>query len=371
MILLKKLARFVPLGVVVSLSTSISVNAMVDAQDVAMGVINAPNINIRAGDSTGTEVLIIAEEGDAFPVLARVGDWYRIKLDSRYAYIFSDFLDVQLPQDEDIPEDMSALLASFWDSPYSQDQPQAAQTSEALMPEVLLPSFDNFSFGIIDTEAPDVLDKIAAPRPSAFAVIDSPMGLNLRVRSTVDSDSLTILYPMQTLNVYSIVEDWARVSTLDGRFLGYVNTEFITLRQGDRQTPPALDQEKAEEIISFARQFIGTPYLFGGADLTSGVDCSGFVFSVMGEFGIQLGRSSRDMFNNGIPIDREEIKPGDLIFFSANGSVVTHVALYMGDGQFIHSTDTLGLGVSFASLTSDHSQQTYFGARRVVKLNNQ
>ncbi|MCL2617319.1 MAG: C40 family peptidase, partial [Defluviitaleaceae bacterium] len=78
------------------------------------------------------------------------------------------------------------------------------------------------------------------------------------------------------------------------------------------------------------------------------------------------GRSSRDMFSNGIPVDREYIAPGDLLFFSANGSVVTHVAVYMGEGQFIHSTDTRGLGVSFASLESDHSIRTYFGARRVI-----
>jgi len=338
--------------------------------------------NIRVGNSTAYEIIGTANEGDIFPVHANVDGWYRITYNSQTAYIYGEFLEVDaaftesaqqisqaetvvagyIPQEQTydtMPSDFAALLASVWDA------------AEEAAEDILAETFDTNSQenNYVPAAAAPIIDsdRTFNPQSNVHAVVSSSTGLNLRTSPTTESYSITILHPMQTLNVYDIFSDWARVSTMDGRNSGYVNVEFITIRTGSRQAPPPANYEKAQQIIYFARMFIGTPYLFGGTDLQSGVDCSGFIFSVMGEFGITLGRSSRDMINNGIPIEREDIAPGDLLFFSANGTVVTHVALYMGNGQFIHSTDTRGLGVSFASLTSDHSQRTYFGARRVIK----
>ena len=348
----------------------------VEATDQLLGTA-VRSANIRAGNSTAYEVVGTANEGDVFPVLANVDGWYKITYNSQTAYIYGEFLSVEadlqesaqqvspaetvvagyMPEElthDNMPSDFAALLASVWDA------------AEEVIEDNLTESQENN----YEPTAPAPIintDRTFNPQSNVHAVVSSSTGLNLRTSPTTESEAITILHPMQSLNVYDIFSDWARVSTMDGRNSGYVNVEFITIRTGSRQAPPPANYEKAQQIIYFARMFIGTPYLFGGTDLQSGVDCSGFIFSVMREFGITLGRSSRDMINNGIPIEREDIAPGDLLFFSANGTVVTHVALYMGNNQFIHSTDTRGLGVSFASLTSDHSQRTYFGARRVIK----
>jgi len=388
-----------PLGVLISASTSIGVAAATEGE--ARGVANVPSINIRAGSSVSYEILGTASEGDVFTVHAKVGDWHRVTLDNQYAYIFSDFLTItegapneshdesdesngetssipipQMPMPmssapqteadssgEDVP-DFATLLNSIWDVA---EEPEPESTASTPAPSnVELPVFENFNLNITNPDIAEAFSRTFVPQDDVYAIVSSPTGLNLRESPSTEADVVTILYPLQTLNVYDIITDWAHVSTLEG-YSGYVSTEFITVRSGERQAPPEPNAEKAQQVVDFARQFIGTPYVSGGSDLSMGVDCSGFVFSVMSEFDISLGRSSRDMINSGAPVDRENIAPGDLIFFSANGTVVTHVALYIGDNQFIHSTDTRGLGVSFASLTSDHSQQTYFGARRVIE----
>ena len=89
-------------------------------------------------------------------------------------------------------------------------------------------------------------------------------------------------------------------------------------------------------ILSFASQFLGRPYLWGGEDLWAGSDCSGFVRGVYAAHGIELPRVSRDQAETGIKIPVEEAMPGDLIFYAEDG-VVNHVLIYMGDGKAINA----------------------------------
>jgi len=334
-------------------------------------IAGSTNANIRASNSTTSEILGVTNEGDRFLVHASIDGWLRITYDSQTAYIYGGFLTLTASLDTLPATVLSELPEDEYDieeSEYIPEEPGVnAMPSDfaALLASVLdiAESTENVTAEAVHIDP----NRTFNPHSNIHAVVSSSTGLNLRTNPTTESESVIILHPMQSLNVYDIFSDWARVSTMDGRNTGYVNVEFITIRTGSRQAPPAPNPEKAQDVIYFARMFIGTPYLFGGTDLQSGVDCSGFIFSVFSEFGVSLGRSSRDMINNGIPIEREDIAPGDLLFFSANGTVVTHVALYMGNDQFIHSTDTRGLGVSFASLSSDHSRRTFFGARRVIQ----
>lgn len=99
-------------------------------------------------------------------------------------------------------------------------------------------------------------------------------------------------------------------------------------------------------IVAYAKQFLGNPYVYGGASLTNGTDCSGFTQGVFANFGITTGRSSRDQAANGREIAVEAAQPGDLIFY-ASGDYINHVALYIGGGQVIHaSNSTTGIIIS-------------------------
>ena len=102
---------------------------------------------------------------------------------------------------------------------------------------------------------------------------------------------------------------------------------------------------KRQEIVDFALQFVGNPYVYGGTSLTNGADCSGFVMSVFAQFGYELPRVAADQCNASQKKAVEDIEAGDLVFYGDGG--IDHVALYIGDGRIVHaSTAATGIKVS-------------------------
>ena len=101
------------------------------------------------------------------------------------------------------------------------------------------------------------------------------------------------------------------------------------------------EEELRAQIVDFALQFEGNPYVYGG---TNGADCSGFVMSVFAQFGYSLPRVAADQYYQSVQKSVADLEPGDLVFY---GSGISHVALYIGDGQIIHaSTSASGIKIS-------------------------
>lgn len=124
------------------------------------------------------------------------------------------------------------------------------------------------------------------------------------------------------------------------------------------------EKSKGEQVVEYAKQFIGTPYQYGGTDLHSGVDCSGFTKQIYTNFGIQLQRTSRDQYaSNGTKVTKEELEAGDLVFYGVDGRV-RHVAIYVGDGQIIHAP-SYGQGVRIAPL-HQRGDDPIIGYKRVI-----
>lgn len=104
------------------------------------------------------------------------------------------------------------------------------------------------------------------------------------------------------------------------------------------------EEELRAQIVEFALQFEGNPYVYGGTSLTNGADCSGFVMSVFAQFGYSLPRVAADQYYQSVQKSVADLEPGDLVFY---GSGISHVALYIGDGQIIHaSTSASGIKIS-------------------------
>ena len=99
----------------------------------------------------------------------------------------------------------------------------------------------------------------------------------------------------------------------------------------------------AEKIINYGKQFLGTRYVFGGNSLTGGIDCSSFVMQCFATQGIYLPRISRSQAGVGtvLPMDAAQWLPGDLIFYAPEG-YISHVAIYIGEGQIMHASQSIG-----------------------------
>lgn len=96
-----------------------------------------------------------------------------------------------------------------------------------------------------------------------------------------------------------------------------------------------------QNIVDYALQYVGNPYVHGGNSLTTGTDCSGFTSLIFAEFGYSLSRTpSGQLSSNGKKIEYSAIQPGDIICYSSNGKTCTHVAIYIGDGQVVHAANS-------------------------------
>ena len=120
-----------------------------------------------------------------------------------------------------------------------------------------------------------------------------------------------------------------------------------------------------QEIVDYARSFLGVDYVYGGTS-PSGFDCSGLVYYCYRHFGYSVNRTATAQSYNGVVVSSSELQPGDLIFFgSVSGGYITHVGIYVGNGQFLHAPHT-GDVVKISSLSTNYYTTHYWGARRIA-----
>ena len=122
---------------------------------------------------------------------------------------------------------------------------------------------------------------------------------------------------------------------------------------------------ESNNLVSIAKSQLGKPYVFGSSGPSS-FDCSGFTTFVFRQMGIKLPRTSVSQSRFGKAVDKANLQVGDLLFFNTSGAGVSHVGIYIGNGQFIHSASGINPGVVIDKLNSNYYIRTYVNARRVL-----
>lgn len=177
-------------------------------------------------------------------------------------------------------------------------------------------------------------------------------GLNVRDQPGTDSAVLTQVPQGEELEYVETLDGWIMVS-IDGEN-AYVSADYVTVEE-KLDTAITMTEllygvgvsDVRVELVEYAKQFLGNPYVWGGTSLTKGADCSGFVLSVFKKYGVTLSHSSRAQANEGKKISASELQPGDLVFYANSSGTINHVALYIGGGQVIHaSSPKTGIKIS-------------------------
>ncbi|MBO4289265.1 MAG: C40 family peptidase [Lachnospiraceae bacterium] len=167
--------------------------------------------------------------------------------------------------------------------------------------------------------------------------------LNVRSEPTEESSIWTQVSGNERYDYVKFVGNWIEIE-LDSS-TGFVSKEYVEvgfgLRTAVKYTPPKEERQATlrDRIVSYAMQYLGGRYVWGGTSLTKGVDCSGFTMRIYQHFGIYLSHYSGSQAYEGKKISRSELKKGDLIFYAKNGTI-NHVAMYIGDGMVIHARST-------------------------------
>lgn len=184
--------------------------------------------------------------------------------------------------------------------------------------------------------------------------------LNMRAGASTSFDSLCSIPSGTVLELEGVYEGWYKVTYAGNT--GYVSSDYITIT-----TEPTTASSSAlgEQIVALAKQYLGTPYVLGGNGPSS-FDCSGFTKYIYAQFGYTLNRTATDQLQNGVSISRDELQPGDLVFFRYRTSKpVSHVGIYIGGGEFIHAS-TNRYVVQIDQMNSGHYDNVYVYARRIL-----
>lgn len=185
-----------------------------------------------------------------------------------------------------------------------------------------------------------------------IATVKTPT-LNVREEPNTECSILALMPQGEELNVLEDLSGWVKVD-LDNTN-GFISKDYVDISV---QLPKAMTMTEVRygngvsdvrvDLISYATQFVGNPYVWGGTSLTNGADCSGFTLSIFAKYGVYLPHSSKAQANCGTRISASEAKPGDL-FFYGSGSSISHVAIYIGNGQIVHaSSKKTGIKISNA-----------------------
>jgi len=317
----------------------------------ADAVVEEEFINIRENADISSAVIGVVSKGQTITVTGTEGEWYTVTYNDKSGYVYND----------DVTGDLVDLLGGV--------SAKAKSTVKVIEPAV---------------EDEDIAKADVASDNGVYVVITST-SLNLREEANTDSDVIECYPNGYTFNIVGVADGgWIKVMDDHDR-VGYVKAEFVDFKNGIKPENTVYDNSraqrvnydneapatvKADEMITYAKQFIGTPYVYGGTSLTSGVDCSGFIYSVYQDFGITLDRRSRDQINDGPRVAKEDLRPGDLVFFNTGGeSEISHVGMYIGNGEYIHSTNGAANGVTISDINSDYALNTYVGAARILDEN--
>lgn len=208
---------------------------------------------------------------------------------------------------------------------------------------------------------------------NAIGAVDAT-SLNVRSAPSMTASVLGKLDSGQEIHIITKTGgQWFKIAYAGGT--GYVHASYV--RDSRNGTPVVYDKtadmsiqslegsEKGQLVVATAKKYLGVPYVWAGTS-PSGFDCSGLVQYVFRELGVSLNRVAADQTAHGIPVSRENLLPGDIVFFHNTNKYtrINHVGIYVGDGNFIHAPQT-GDVVKITTLDSGYYAGTFVTARRI------
>lgn len=185
--------------------------------------------------------------------------------------------------------------------------------------------------------------------------------VNLRSEANTSSSILASLSNGTAVTITGVSGGWYKVS-VNGK-TGYIKADYITTSVSSSANMASYSglSAKRTAVLDYAAKFLGVPYVYGGST-PSGFDCSGFTSYVYKNTVCSIERVAQAQFDTTTRVSRDELLPGDLVFFGSSAYSISHVGIYVGDGQFIHAPHT-GDVVKYESLSGSYATRFQGGGR--------
>ncbi len=259
-------------------------------------------VNVRQGAGLNTDVLTTLHNGKNVKVIGKQGEWYKVQVDGITGYIYQEYISINKTVNKDTH---TSSLTNKTINNYA----------SSLISKTINKDTSNSANKTINKDTSNSTNKITNK--------DTNNSINKTVnKNTSNSASKTINKDTSNSTNKTINKDTS-------------SSTGVT----------------AQQVLAYAYQFEGYPYVWGGSSPSTGFDCSGFVQYVYAHFGINLPRTTFEQVNCGTPVSLNNIKPGDLVFEFGSSEGPNHVGIYIGNGQMIDAAG-VGQGVTISKLYS-------------------
>lgn len=265
------------------------------------------NVNFRTGPSTSYSSITVISKGSSIEVLSTSGNWVNAKYNGKTGYIYKDYVS------------------------------NSTSTSETTQ---------------------------------TTKYVNTTAGLNVRTGPSTSYAKIVTLSYGQSVNVLSTSNGWSKINYSGST--GYVSSQYLQSKKpsssSSSNSGSTSVSSSASSVIAYAKTLLGKPYVWGAQGPNS-FDCSGFTYYVFkNKAGIVLPRTSSAQSKYGTSVSWSNLKAGDLMFFDTNGAnngQVSHVGLYIGNGQMIHASSSQRK-IVITSVNTSYYKNAFVNARRVL-----
>ena len=375
------LNRKVTIGVSVPVM-ALALSATASFANSNEGTVTADALNVRSGPSTSYGITTKLYKGDKVEILETSNGWHKIKASNgKIGWVSGDYIKV---------------------SSGSTSQPSTSTTKATVTATSLnVRSGAGTSYSVITKLPKGTVVDVLESASNGWKKIKTSGGTTGWVsgeylttgsagnsstnnstsqtsyKATVNTDSLnmrkgagtsySVITKLSNGTVVDVLESasngWKKIKTSNGT-IGWVSGSYLANGVVEQTSTPSTN--KVQAVIDLAHKQLGKPYVWG-AEGPNSFDCSGLIYYVYkNAASITLPRTSSAQYSAGVAVSRSNLKAGDLIFSSTDGTGnITHVAIYVGDGQMIHAPRN-GKNVEKVSINNSYWNKAYLGARRVL-----
>ena len=346
------------------------------------GTVTADALNVRSGPSTSYGITTKLYKGDKVEILETSNGWHKIKASNgKIGWVSGDYIKVSSGS----TSQPSTSTTKATVTATSLNVRSGAGTSYSVITKLpkgtvvdVLESASNgwkkikTSGGTTGWASGDYLTTGSAGNSStdnstsqtSYKATVNTDSLNMRKGAGTSYSVITKLSKGTVVDVLeSASNGWKKIKTSNGT-IGWVSGSYLANGVVEQTSTPSTN--KVQAVIDLAHKQLGKPYVWG-AEGPNSFDCSGLIYYVYkNAASITLPRTSSDQYSAGVAVSRSNLKAGDLIFSSTDGTGnITHVAIYVGDGQMIHAPRN-GKNVEKVSINNSYWNKAYVGARRVL-----
>ncbi len=317
--------------------------------------VNADFLTVRQSNSASSKALGAFDYGEKITCYGEKGNWVMVKIDGLNGYVYNGYLQTTKPGAVAATTDNSYTRYVIADNlnirkststsakklgSYQYGEKITCYGTDGSWTKVLYAGKTAYVYTTYLSKTSPTENAIASTaKPqnnvATYVMYVDCSDLNVREEATSKSAILAVYYRGDAVTCYGTKGDWTKVKCDDG--YGYMFTSYLSAKKQNEIYSGSSSSVSGSLVASYAKKFVGLRYIWGGASLSKGVDCSGFTQQIYKHFGYSLPHSALSQRSSGYSVSANNRKPGDLICYDKkNGNY--HVGVYIGNNQVVHAS---------------------------------